>query len=111
LFLEQINLMTTYYFYRYRKRASVCCFVPPLTRGGQEGFAAVKWALGRDLPPQTPLIPPLSGGKWANDRFHPSCDCLGSDMAHPEGRMDCHSATPELLTGAMCYAHSFVNLL
>jgi hypothetical protein len=30
---------------------------------------------------------------------------------HPEGRMDCHGATPELLTGAMCYAHSFVNLL
>jgi hypothetical protein len=30
---------------------------------------------------------------------------------HPEGRMDCHGAMPGLLTGAMCYAHSFVNLL
>jgi hypothetical protein len=103
-------------FYRHQKRASVCRSVPPLTRGGQEGFAAVKSAwevIGR---PQTPLIPPLSGGKWANDRFHPY-PC-GSFMrlpwqrrGHPEGRMDCHSATPELLTGAMCYAHSFVNLL
>jgi hypothetical protein len=76
--LEQINLMTPLYFYRHRKRASVCRSVPPLTRGGQEGFAAVKWALGCDLPPQTPLIPHLSGGKWAIDRFHshPDAGCM-----------------------------------
>jgi hypothetical protein len=46
---------------------------------GQEGFAAVKLTFLYDLPPQTPLIPPLSGGKWTNNRFRPhpavvSCD-------------------------------------
>jgi hypothetical protein len=74
--------MMTLYFYRHQKRASFCRSVPPLTRGGQEGFAAVKLAFVFDLPPQTPLIPPLSGGKWVNDRFHlhpTAASCDGSE--------------------------------
>jgi hypothetical protein len=49
-------------------RARVCCFVPPLTRGGQEGFAATKLAfyvICRLTPPRAPF----SGGKWTNKRF------------------------------------------
>jgi hypothetical protein len=87
--LEQINLMMTLYSYRHQKRANVCRSVPPLTRGGQEGFAAVKSAFLHDLLLKTPLISPLSGGKWTDNCFrsHPtaaSCDgTTSNDECHP----------------------------
>jgi hypothetical protein len=64
---------------RARGTGRLCKGGPP----GQEGFAAVKLAFLYVLPPQTPLNPPLSGGKWTSRRFHPqltavSCDCPGA---------------------------------
>jgi hypothetical protein len=38
---------------------------------GQEGFAAVKSGFCVIYRHQTPLNPPLSGGKWISHRFHP----------------------------------------
>jgi hypothetical protein len=108
--LERINLMVPLYFYRYQKRASVCRSVPPLTRGGQEGFAAVEWewAWECDLPPHPPSFPPCQGGSGQTTAFIPiptaaSCDCLGSDMAIQKAAW--------IAIARRCYAHSFVNLL
>jgi hypothetical protein len=43
--------------------------VPPLIRRGQEGFAAVAFVYSHFYRRQTPLIPPLSGGKLVPETF------------------------------------------
>jgi hypothetical protein len=43
------------------------CSSPDKGRAG--GVCRAKIGFLHDLSPQTPLNPPLSGGKWANKRF------------------------------------------
>jgi hypothetical protein len=96
--LEQINLMMTLYSYRHQKRANVCRFVPPLTRGGQEGFAAVKSAFLHDLLLKTPSFPPCQGGSGQTTAFGHILRLL-------------YAMALQAMTSVIRYAHSFVNVL
>jgi hypothetical protein len=42
-------------------------------KGRAGGVCRDKIGFLHDLPPQTPLNPPLSGGKWVNKPFPPPC--------------------------------------
>ena len=49
----------------WSNRANVRALAPPLTRGGWEGFVVFEERKHGGL---TPLIPPLSGGRWVRSR-------------------------------------------
>jgi hypothetical protein len=57
-------------------------------KGRAGGVCRAKIDFLPDLPPQTPLNPPLSGGKWANKHFPTPC---GSVMQWPRNPNSIHA--------------------